>query len=130
MDYLCMDCCKGKGIYFQGGAVNEVGRKACCNCGDNESNPLHIFVQKEEDEDFWDHRTKAFMEGMNKNNQPDSNPTLSDGKDCIETCNAYKELWEDKAHLAEALREIYRIRGEDEEIEILVNVAFIKGNLS
>ena len=47
MKYLCRICCKEKGVFFDGDALNETGRKICLICDDNSSTPLHILSDKD-----------------------------------------------------------------------------------
>lgn len=42
ISYLCKRCCDEKGMHFNGIAENQVGRKACGNCGNNQDWELHV----------------------------------------------------------------------------------------
>ena len=59
--------------------------------------------------------------------KPDAGATLacSDGLSCplLDECDAVSEAIGDKQVLASALREIYNIRGEDKDIDRIVNAA-------
>jgi len=64
------------------------------------------------------------------NETENSKPASVTGLSCpvMEDCQYVQWLADDKAILSAALREIYNIRGEDEELAKIINEALDKGS--